>query len=593
MMPQNNNSSQHEGVSIVSGKGYGKAVVINAHSDVIQVLSITPEEIEREANRFETARLEAQKYYDNYSSKMLSKSDSETEISIIEMYKYLVNDPSFIRQTLNHISSELTTAETAVHIVAKIAIDKFQKMDDEYFRDRGKDIEEVRDRILLYLSGGETSRIFDEDVVLVIKRTLVLSDIISYNVERIKAILCSSSGKTSHAVIVASSNSIPVISEIDFSKLEINDGDELLVDSDNESFTIFPTQKQIREYREYIYKMELQKREFPKYLKQPIFTRDGMPVSVMSNVSLESEARLAAENGADGIGLVRTEILFTENLEFPSEEDQIKYYSSIFDSIGEGKSVYIRVMDIGGDKMARFLTMPEERNPFMGYRAVRIYREKTNLLEVQLRAILKAGQGKRYGIMFPMITTFSEWSYLRQFTEKVAKDLNMKCPKLGVLFEVPLAIMEISLFLDSISFASIGTNDLIQYLSAADRGNAKVNYLYNPIEPAFLKIIKTAIDECVSKGKPVSMCGDMATRPEYTILLLGLGLTRFSVVSSMVPIIKEIVSSVLLAEIKEETNHMLFNMKSTEEVTAWIDGMNEKYCKEIFKRYHFVPKTGK
>jgi len=583
--------NQYKGVSIVNGKGYGKAIIINAHSDVIQILSISEEEISREINRFETARAKAQKYYENYSSKMLSKEDDETEFSIIEMYKYLVSDPSLGKKVINHISSELTTAETAVRIVAKSAIDKFQNMDDEYFSERGRDLEEVRDRILLYLSGGEETKTFDEDVVLIIKRTLVLSDVISYNIERIKAIVCTSSGKTSHAVIVASSNSIPVISYTDLSKLGIEDGNEIFADSDNEAFTIFPSQKQISEYRKYIYERESQKREIPQYLKLPVFTRDGMPVSVMSNVSLESDARLAAENGSDGIGLVRTELLFTENLEFPTEEDQIKYYLEIFNSIGENKSVYIRVMDIGGDKMAKFLTMPEEKNPFMGYRAVRIYRERTELLEVQLRAIMKAGQGKHYRIMFPMITTFSEWDYLRKFTEKVAADLNIKCPQLGVLFEVPLAILEISLFLDSISFASIGTNDLIQYLSAADRGNAKVNYLYNPIEPAFLKIIKTAIDECVSRGKPVSMCGDMATRPEYTILLLGLGLTRFSVVSSMIPIIKEIVSSVTLAEIKEETNHMLFNMKSTDAVAAWIDGMNDKYCKEIFNKYHFIPKT--
>jgi len=586
-----NKPSQYVGTSIVGGKGYGKAVVIRGQSDIVQILNICSEDVGKECERFKNARGEAQKYYNDYFSKMASRTNAETEISIIEMYKHLVNDPVLVGQILDCISSEFVTADTAVRLVAKAAIEKFQMMDDEYFRDRGKDIEEVRDRILLYLSGGEETEMFDDDVVLIIKRSLLLSDIISNNVEKIKAIICASSGKTSHAVIVARSNSIPVIADVDFSKVEIEAGDAVLVDSDNEVFTVFPSDKQLGEYQEYVFQMEAQRRELPAYLKQPVFTRDGMPVSVMSNVSLESEAHLAVDNGADGIGLVRTEILFTENAEFPSEEDQIEYYLGIFDSIGKDKTVYIRVMDIGGDKMAKFLTMPEEKNPFMGFRAVRIYREKNELLEVQLKAIIKAGRGKRYGIMFPMITTFSEWDYLRKFTRKIAEGLGVDCPELGVLFEVPLAILEISMFLDSITFASIGTNDLIQYLSAADRGNAKVNYLYNPIEPAFLKIIKTAIDECVSKGKPVSMCGDMAARPEYTILLLGLGLTRFSVAPPMIPIIKEIVSSVVLAEIKEETNHMLFNMKSTESVAAWIDCMNERYCRKIFDKYHFIPKT--
>ena len=586
-----NKPSQYIGTSIVGGRGYGKAVVLSAQSEIFPILSVSRDDVGRECKRFETARNEAQKYYDDYSAKMTAQSGSKVEISIVEMYKLLVNDPSFVGQVLRCISSELLSAETAVRLVSKTAIEKFQNIDDEYFRDRGKDIEEVRDRILLYLSGDEETAMFSDDVVLVIKRSLLLSDIISNNVEKIKAVVCASSGKTSHAVIVARSNSIPVIADVDFSKLDIEDGNEVLVDSDNEIFTIFPSKKQLDEYFGHICEIETQKRGLPNFLKYPVFTRDGMPVSVMSNVSLEFEARLAAENGADGIGLVRTEILFTENTEYPSEPEQYEYYRGIFESIGKDKIVYIRVMDIGGDKMAKFLAMPEEKNPFMGYRAVRIYREQNELLATQLKAIMRAGQGNNYGIMFPMITTFTEWNHVRKFTEKVANKMEVKCPPLGVLFEVPLAILEISLFLDSVEFASIGTNDLIQYLSAADRGNAKVNYLYNPIEPAFLKIVKTAIDECTSKGKPVSMCGDMAARPEYTILLLGLGLTRFSIAPPMIPIVKEIVSSVILAEIKEEAAHMLFNLKNSDSVAAWIEGMNNRYCSEIFKKYHFTPKT--
>ncbi|MCL1946065.1 MAG: phosphoenolpyruvate--protein phosphotransferase [Chitinivibrionia bacterium] len=583
----------YEGTCIVRGKGYGKAVIVDSQAEAISMVKILPENIATEIERFEKSRMQAKKYYEDYSKSMLSKSKEYAEISIVEMYKYILNDPILTKQVLENISKELMTAETAVRLVAKNTIETFQAMEDEYFRDRDKDVQEVADRMLFYLSssGGEEPKTFACDVVLFLKRSLMLSDIIGNDIEKIKAIVCASSGKTSHAVIVARSNSIPVISDINFSNAEIEDGCEVLVDSDMGIFTINPSKAALDTYYAYVHEKNLRKHGMPNFLKYPVFTGDGMPVLVMSNVSIESDAFLAAESGADGIGLVRTEILFTESMEFPTESDQIKFYESIFNKIGKDKSVCIRVMDIGGDKMAKFLPVPEEKNPFMGWRAVRIYRDKSDILETQLRAIFKAGQGKKYGIMFPMITTSSEWDYLREFTLKTAKEMGIQCPELGVLFEVPLAILEITTFLETLSFASIGTNDLIQYLSAADRSNSRVNYLYNPIEPAFLKIIKTAIEECNTKGKPISMCGDMAARPECTVLLLGLGLTRFSVSPPMIPIIKEIVSSVSLMKLKEETNHMLLNMKSTEEVANWLDYMNSKYCKHIFEKYRFVPRT--
>jgi len=587
-----NDAKIYAGESIVSGIGCGKAVVIHSAEEAVRAAKIKPNMVAAEFNRFEKAKEKAGKYYDNYSKTVIMSMHKDFDIPIIEMYKHIVEDPMLTKQVLHNISIEHYNAESAVRFVAKKMIEMFRAMDDEYFKDRDKDVEEVRDKILQCLSDEdkETKR-FDEDVVLVIKRSLVLSDIIGSDVDKIKAVVCASSGKTSHAVIIARSNSIPVIGGVDFEKLEIKDGDTVLVDSDTGTFTVNPTKNMLEAYHSHIREMELKKHGLPAHLKRPVFTKDGVRISVMANVSLGSDAKLALNNGADGIGLVRTEILFTENSEFPSEKEQIDYYIEIFENIGRNNTVYIRVMDIGGDKIAKFLTVQEEKNPFMGWRAVRIYREKNELLEVQLRAIIKAGYERKYGIMFPMITTSSEWDELREITQKTASDLNMQCPELGVLFEVPLAILEITTFLDTVNFASIGTNDLIQYLSAADRTNSKVNYLYNPIEPAFLKIVKNAIDECNFKGKPVSMCGDMAARPECTILLLGLGLTRFSVAPPMIPIIKEIASSVSIAEVKEETVHMISNLRNTETVAQWIDYMNGKYCKSIFEKYGFVSRT--
>jgi phosphotransferase system enzyme I (PtsI) len=580
------------GVSIVGGKGYGKAVVIEAEVDIVRISKIEPKMVNNEIERFENARIKAKKYYDDCCKAYTIDSENDSDISVIEMYKHIVNDKMFVKQILFNISNEYYTAESATQIVAKNIIGTFLVADNEYFKERGKDVEEVRNKILFYLEGGkEESKVFKEDVVLIIKRSFLLSDIIVNNIKKIKAVVCASSGKTSHAVIIARSNLIPVMVAKDLSALDIDNSTEILVDCDTGTFIQNPSKNLFDAYYMYVNEAELKKNSLSNYLKKPVFTRDGMQVFVMANVSLESDIKLTVDNGADGIGLVRTEILFNENSEFPTEDDQIKYYNAIFENVEKNKNINIRVMDIGGDKILKFMNLHEEKNPFMGYRAVRIYRERKEFLETQLRAIIKSGKNRKYGIMFPMITTSSEWNELRAITQETAKALGVECPELGVLFEVPLAILEISTFLDTVDFASIGTNDLIQYLSAADRSNAKVNYLYNPIEPAFLKIMKNAIDECNSKGKPISVCGDMAARPECTILLLGLGLSCFSVAPPMIPIIKEIANNVSLVEIKEETNHMLSNLRDTEAVAEWIDYMNDRYCKFVFSKYNFVPRT--
>jgi phosphotransferase system enzyme I (PtsI) len=223
----------------------------------------------------------------------------------------------------------------------------------------------------------------------------------------------------------------------------------------------------------------------------------------------------------------------------------------------------------------------------MGWRAVRILLSRKDLFRTQLRAMMRAGQGHDYRIMFPMVTTLSEWREIKEFTEQTAQELGIECPPLGILFEVPLAILEIDSFLEYIDFASIGTNDLIQYLSAADRNNSKVNYLYNPAEPAFLRIIKKAIDCCKDKGIPISICGEMAGDPIYTTTLLGLGLTRFSVIPAMIPIIKEIVAKVNAAQVQEELSHIL-SVTEIDDLKSWVDTKNAELLQDVFDRYQIA-----
>jgi phosphotransferase system enzyme I (PtsI) len=229
--------------------------------------------------------------------------------------------------------------------------------------------------------------------------------------------------------------------------------------------------------------------------------------------------------------------------------------------------------------------MPTEFNPFMGWRAIRILLERRDLFEKQLRAIIRAGKGSDYKIMFPMVTTLQEWMESKGIVREVATAMGEEMPKCGVLFEVPLAILEMATFMKEIDFASIGTNDLLQYLSAADRNNPKVNYLYNPIEPAFLKILKTSIEVSKDNAIPLSICGEMAGNPFYTILLVGLGLTRFSVIPRNIPIIKELIANISFAEAVENVTH-LFAIETSDAISNWIKRVNKQMVGDLLQKIH-------
>ena len=576
---------EYNGVSIVDGKGFGKAYFIGRVVQEFEIIKVESDKILYEIERFDDIRSEVKEYYKQYRASLEDKNTEQSENSILKIYEHIIDDPAFTGQVTRYVTSEHYSLESAIRSVSKEFIDKFNSAGTSYFRDRSSDMVEICEKLVSHLSGGANKKItFSEDVVLVINRSFTPSDLINYNTDRIKAVISVSAGKTSHASILARSYGIPVISGIDNLGDIISPNDELLVDCSESKLFVHPTKKMIKEY--FLSNEELNRvRELgANKWKGPVYTRDGASVSVLANISFESDVEVTLKSGADGIGLVRTEYLLSEREDFPTEDEQFEYYSKIFECNGKNKETIIRVMDIGGDKAAKFLRMPKEDNPFMGWRAVRILLEKKDLFVTQLRAIMRAGKGKNYGIMFPMVTALFEWVEIRKFTETVAADMGIKCPPLGILFEVPLAILEMDMFLKDIEFASIGTNDLLQYLSAADRNNNKVNYLYNPAEPAFLKIIKSAIDGCKDRGIPISICGEMAGNPVFTQLLIGIGLNRFSVIPGSIPVIKEIISNVHFSEVREEVSHLI-SVANIDDITNWIENKNREVLGEIFDRY--------
>ncbi|ERP31703.1 phosphoenolpyruvate--protein phosphotransferase [Chitinivibrio alkaliphilus] len=573
-----------QGTAIVRGKGLGKAYFIGRAVQDFTVETIPHHKVVEELDTFEEVRTKVKQYYRNYNMDTSEGHDESGEGTIMKIYEHIMDDPAFKGQVTEYISRKNYTVESAVRSVSKEFIDKFNSAGTSYFRDRSSDMVEICETLINFLNnGGNEKYTFSEDVVLVIDRSFTPSDIVNYNVNKIKGVVSKSAGRTSHAAILARSYSIPVITGVEDIKSRINPHEPVLINAYEDQIIIHPSSDECAEYTAYRERY-LQAREVgAKRWHAPAYTPDGVHISVLANISFKDDVHMAQDNGADGIGLVRTEYLLSERETFPDEEEQFAYYSHII-SEQNSREIVIRVMDIGGDKAAKFLKMPKEGNPFMGWRAVRILLERKELFRTQLRAIIRAGQGSNYKIMYPMVTSLSEWREIKQFTHVVADELGLPCPPLGILFEVPLAILEIDSFLEDIDFASIGTNDLIQYLSAADRNNSKVNYLYNPAEPAFLRIVDKAIDACTDKGIPISICGEMAGDPMYTIILLGLGLTRFSVIPAMVPIVKEIVSKINFLEIQEELSHLL-SVTEIDNIADWIEKKNEELLSDIFERY--------
>ena len=568
------------GIPIVSGWGMGKAYFVGRVVPDTSTISIARQDLGGAIMQFNAIRERAKQEYRKHL--LLIDKSSKVDVSILNIYEHILDDPAFIGQVVETISTKLYDVETAIRLVSDDFIKRFDAAGTSYFRERASDMVEICERLIAYLHDGD-GRItkFVEPVVLIVSRTFTPSDILAYEKSKVQAVVTASGGKTSHAAILARSYNIPVISGISHLSENITPGDTVLVDADRGFVHVNPPTTVVTHFQKQLTKNSVFE-ELIKKWQRPVYTRDGVKIEVMANISLPDDVDMANEYGADGIGLVRTEYLLSNRKEMPPVEVQLEYYGNIFKKLNK-KHCVIRLMDIGGDKVPQFFDMPPEFNPFMGWRAIRIFLEKREYFEAQVEAIMRAGQSYSYSIMAPMVTTLQEWIDAKSVIAGVASRLGLEMPKCGVLFEVPLAILGMAMFLKEVDFASIGTNDLIQYLSAADRNNAKVTYLYNPVEPVFLRIIRSAIKTASDNGMPISICGEMAGNPAHTVLLAGLGLRRFSVIPRNIPLIKEIISHINYMEAAESISH-IDAIDSTDDMSRWLKSLNKRLLGDVLSK---------
>ncbi|KQL57550.1 MULTISPECIES: phosphoenolpyruvate--protein phosphotransferase [Bacillaceae] len=494
---------------------------------------------EKEVERLTEALAQSTKELEEIKQKAL-KELGEDKAEIFSAHLLVLSDPELIDSVKGKINDDGVTAEYALNEVADMFITMFENMDNAYMQERAADIRDVSRRVLGHLMGIQVVSLaaIAEDTVI-IAHDLTPSDTAQLNPAVIKGFATDIGGRTSHSAIMSRSLEIPAVVGTKQATKTIANGDMIIVDGIDGDVLINPSEDELATYKQKQQQFAAQKAEWAKLVNEKTVTKDGVHVELAANIGTPQDLDGVLANGAEGIGLYRTEFLYMGRTELPSEEEQFEAYKEVVERM-EGKPVVIRTLDIGGDKELPYLDLPEEMNPFLGFRAIRLCLEKQDMFRDQLRALLRASAYGNLKIMFPMIATIEE---LREAKEILADEKEkLKAEgvtvseelEVGIMVEIPSTAVASPQFAKEVDFFSIGTNDLIQYTMAADRMNERVSYLYQPYHPAVLRLIDMVIKAAHAEGKWVGMCGEMAGDEIAIPLLLGLGLDEFSMSATSV-----------------------------------------------------------
>ncbi|MEC0239882.1 phosphoenolpyruvate--protein phosphotransferase [Paenibacillus dokdonensis] len=495
---------------------------------------------------------------------------------IFEAHLFLLDDPDLIDAAMDQIDSEGVNAEYALYEVASGIMEALRSMDNEMLRERAADVKDITGRVISKLEGREHSALSElsEETILVAK-DLTPSDTAQLNLEFVRGFVTEIGSRTSHSAIMARSLELAAVVGIGNKTSEIRTGDTIILDATQGEVIVNPSNDQLEEY-------SLRKREYEEhkirmrsYVERPSVTADGVQVELASNIGGIDDLEKVLANGADAIGLFRTEFLYMGRSAFPSEEEQFTVYKHVLEKM-KGKRVVIRTLDIGGDKELSYLQLPKEMNPFLGLRAIRLCLDREELFRTQLRALLRASVHGKLAIMFPMIAVLSELREAKRILEEERVQLEQEgiavsdTLEVGIMIEIPAAALAADILAKEVDFFSIGTNDLIQYTMAADRMNELVSYLYQPHHPSILRLVQLVIQAAERHGKWAGMCGEMAGDSAAIPLLLGLGLHEFSMSASSVLPARELVSRLSKHEWSGLAEQAL-GMSSQQEVLDFVN----------------------
>ncbi|AWI11319.1 phosphoenolpyruvate--protein phosphotransferase [Caldibacillus thermoamylovorans] len=555
-----------KGIAASSGIAIGKAYRLVEPDLSFQ--KTTVEDSEKEISRFRDSLRIAKSQLEairDHAREALGPDKAE----IFEAHLLILNDPEIVAPIEDKIKNEKMNAEAALQETTDMFIGIFEQMDNEYMRERAADIRDVRKRVLaglLNVTIPNPSMISEE--VIIVAEDLTPSDTAQLNRKFVKGFTTDIGGRTSHSAIMARSLEIPAVVGTKTATKDIQNGDFLILDGLSGEVHINPTEELIEEYKKKQADYEAQLAEWAKLVNEPSISKDGVQVELVANIGTPKDVEGALHNGAEGVGLFRTEFLYMGRDELPSEEDQFAAYKAVLEGM-EGRPVVVRTLDIGGDKKLSYLPLPEEMNPFLGHRAIRLCLDRTDIFRTQLRALLRASVYGKLKVMFPMIATLNEFREAKKlFLEEKDNLAKEGIPtadhiELGIMVEIPSTAVLADQFAKEVDFFSIGTNDLIQYTMAADRMNEQVSYLYQPYNPSILRLVKMVIDASHKEGKWTGMCGEMAGDETAVPLLLGLGLDEFSMSATSILKARSLISKLSKAEMEKLAQEAL--QKSTVE----------------------------
>ncbi|WP_404458541.1 phosphoenolpyruvate--protein phosphotransferase [Sutcliffiella horikoshii] len=565
-------SNTIQGIPASSGIAIAKAYRLE--NPALSVEKKTIDNAQTEVERFEKAveisKTELEKIKE-HAHKELGADKAE----IFSAHLLVLSDPELLNPIKDKIKSDSVNAEYALDETAGMFINMFEQMDNEYMKERAADIRDVTKRVLAHLLGVTVSNpaLISEEVII-IAEDLTPSDTAQLNRQYVKAFTTDIGGRTSHSAIMARSMEIPAVVGTKNVMETIQNEAMVIIDGLDGVVIVDPTEEEIATYKEKQEKYEEQKKEWAKLVNEKSLSSDGQEVELAANIGTPKDVKGVLANGGEGVGLYRTEFLYMGRTELPTEDEQYKAYKEVLESM-EGKPVVVRTLDIGGDKELPYLNLPKEMNPFLGFRAIRLCLEEQDIFRTQLRALLRASSYGNLKIMFPMIATLDEFrqakAILMEEKEELVKNgttVNENI-EIGIMVEIPSTAVMADIFAKEVDFFSIGTNDLIQYTMAADRMNEQVSYLYQPYNPAILRLVDNVIQAAHKNGKWAGMCGEMAGDPIAIPILLGLGLDEFSMsATSILPARSQLrgISKEEAASYREE----ILSMSTAEEVVEFV-----------------------
>ena len=564
-----------KGKGVSSGIGLGNVVVLKKVERNVDKKAIENEQIEHELERLHMALNEVAG-----ETEAQLKNISGTEADIMQAYLMIVQDPTLITETENIIKNDKYNVEYAVEVGFNNVAQIFQNMDDEYMASRARDIIDIKNRVLAKLLNEKNVDLSNlKPNTIIVATELTTSETAKLDFENVSGIITEIGGENSHTSIMARTHAIPAITGIENATSILKNDDNVAIDGTLGEIYVNPTEDEKQKLLTLQKQLEEEKLELEKYKNEETKTIDGTKVKLYANIGILKDVEVAIEKTAEGIGLFRSEFLYMDSDTMPTEESQFEVYKNVAEMM-QGKEVIIRTLDIGGDKELKYLKLEKEANPFLGLRAIRLCLDNLPLFKTQLRAILRASAFGKIEIMFPMISSIEELRKAKKVLEECKKELDGenieydKNIKVGIMVEIPSAALIADKLAKECDFFSIGTNDLIQYTVAVERGNERISKLYTKFHPSVIKLIKMAIDGAHSANIICGMCGEAAGDLFYIPLLIGLGLDEFSMNSNSLLNARKRINNLDKAECVKLSEEIL-QMSSAEEVEERLKKFKE------------------